>query len=209
MGNQNNKVSIDQEVMNNILQKEYNSCVAVCESEQSGNTIIIDGSTITGDVGLRQVCKANASCLMTNSIDAEVSNIIEDTIKQSNTTVNSLFSVNWNNQTNSTNIKSIVTNNVTQILTNTCNANESLNQSNNLLYISKSTIKGDFIGFALGDDATNANAACTMSNLAKLVVYNKVQADVSQSNTAIDIGAVILLVIMLMILIWLFKGKSS
>lgn len=214
--NSTNSTVITQDTMTQINQRTSADCSAVCNANQSGNIVIITDSTIKGGAGFAQSCSAKANCTISNTMASQVDNIIAAITQQTNESTNSIIgSIGHNEKTNNINIKQTTRNFITQVVESTCTATAMFNQSNNLFYASNSNI-GGFAGFQIGiDPPATANAACTMTNLSKIIVYNKEQADATQKNSslsvlvfiviAIVIAAVIAFVVFIVLLI---VGKS-
>jgi hypothetical protein len=190
--NQSNTTDITTSVMTSIFEETSTTCSATCSETQSGNVVVIQNSTIGGSAGFAESCSVSASCMMNNSLDAEVQNIISSTLEQENEAITDFMNgLSVNNETNSANINQYVYNSVTQIIDSTCNASLAFSQTNNLLYISDSGV-GGFAGFQIGiDQPASANASCSMSNMSKSVVYNSVQDSTTQSNTSMGSMALI------------------
>jgi len=202
LGISSNTVDVDQNVMNNILSETSTVCAASCTAVQSGDVIVVQNSSIGGGIGFTESCTVNASCVMNNSIDTQIQNILSSITQQSNKAVTDfLGDLAWNDQTNSANFKQNVTNNVTQVISSTCNADIAFSQNNDLLYVSNTGASG-FVGFQIGaNNSASANASCAMSNTSRTVVYNNVQAQANQSNTDIGVFAMIAMAVVVVILI--------
>lgn len=177
-------------------------CEATCEQVQSGNTVFLDGST-TGNITFNQTCAANAQCAINNEIDNLIT--LTQGLLQGNTTSASLFpnfgSVNSNNASQS------ISNQVKNIISNSCTANVDQVQANNLVYARNSTT-GD-IAFTQNG---NANANCIMNNIARAKV--NLNQEASQSNTVGlafggIIGLIILIIIVVVIISALRKGGGG
>lgn len=190
--NQSNTTDVTQTVMTNVFEETATSCNATCTEVQSGNVVIIENDTIGGSAGFAESCQVSASCMMNNTLDTQVTDILSSITSQSNSAVTDILSsLSFNNETNSANITQNTTQNITQIIDSTCNATLAFTQTDNLFYASDSGISG-FAGFQIGQDVpSSANASCSMSNMSKAVVYNSVQAQTTQSNSTMGAFALI------------------
>lgn len=200
--NSSNSYSLEQNVTTSILNASKQTCESKCESNQSGNVVIIDNGKVGGSAGFSQSCSAQASCVMNTQLDSNVESVIGSVANQSNTAVTSILGdLSFNQTTNSANIKQNITNFVTNMSDSTCKASVALNQTNNLFVASNSDI-GGFAGFQSGvDPPATANSSCTMSNLSKVVVYNQAQSESAQKNTQISLLAIIIIAIIAILLI--------
>lgn len=198
-----NSTNVTQTLMNSVFEETATACNATCTATQNGNVVIINDTTIDGSAGFQESCSVAASCVMNNTLDSQVQNIVSSLLNQSNTAATDfLGDLSFNGSTNSANLNQNVSNYITQIIDSTCNAQLAFTQDDNLLYVSNSNVTG-FVGFQIGtaNQPNSANASCAMSNLSKSVVYNNVQAQVSQSNVQIGIFALIVAAIIAIVLI--------
>jgi len=202
MGNQINTSTINEQVMTSILNESSEKCSASCTANQTGDVVIIENSTIGGDAGFEVSCSAAASCIMNQSIDTQVQNVLSAIAQQSNASVSGLLGdLGDSGESNQADIDLSIRNFITQMEESTCTASVSFNQSNDLFYASNSSING-FAGFQIGiNQPASANASCTMSNLSKIVVYNQAQAQTNQSNTQVSMLALIAIAVVICVLI--------
>lgn len=182
MGNFNsNTAKLTQEVTNNILQSQSSSCNVENVTNTSGNVIITTGSSVGQFVGINVGQQnANASCLISNSMDSQIATILESQLEQSIDSATDIFSfLSINKAKNNIDLRQAIANNITQIANSTCQAKNIVNTTNNYVVAVDTNTKG-FIGVNIG--ASDANASCTMNNLSKLVVYNQQQGNVKQET---------------------------
>jgi hypothetical protein len=193
-----------QKQLNTITQQSSEACGATCTQIQSNNTVFLNGST-TGNITFNQQCTVDATCQITNSVEASAT-AVQGAI-QSGTAQPAWFlgvlqvntSVNVSDQE--------VTNAVSQVMNSTCNNGVSQVQSGNLVYAQNSTT-GD-IGFT---QSTNLTSQCVLSNLAKGTVAATQKSD--QYSQAGGIGAagiilLIILVVVIIVVIGLAKAASN
>jgi len=177
-----NVATIQQSFTNNINQDSQQFCAATTTSTQNNNTIIINGTKIDGNLtGVSNIVSTDASCNIVSTIEDSVSNILAATLQQTNTSETDAFNgFQITGDTNDFNMTQSVTNNINQINQATCSANTVVSQNNNYIYVTNSTVGGDFVG--VSSDSTS-NASCVMSNYMKNATYNQAQASGNQSNT--------------------------
>src|SRR4029077_13521728 len=97
-----NNVNIQNQITNDFLQESMQSCSATCSASANNNTIIVAGNV--GNITIEAICSASASCVMTNSADATVTNVISNQISQSATAVTDFMGdLSFNSITNNTN----------------------------------------------------------------------------------------------------------
>lgn len=199
-----NSLDVTQDVMNNFVQESRESCISSTNCQANNNVIVVSGS-VAGNVGIVESCTANSRCMMNNSMDTSITNILASMTNQKNTAITDLFGdFSFNSQTNSVNIRQTIQNFVTQITESTCQSTASLIANNNIV-ISNATVGGS-VGVILGqgnDPAGTSQSSCTMTNITKLEAYNKEQSTNSQSNTSIGMIAIIAIIIGLVLIVGL------
>lgn len=214
-----NSTKIQTEITNDFLQQLENVCVATCTSEASGNTIIVAGKT--GDISISATCSSDASCTMTNQATSVAQNTTSTMAKQESTAVTDFFGgFSWQDMNNGISVTNSMINHITQISTQTCNANSSSTTNNNFIYVQEGGETGNLSIAATG----NANASCVMSNMSKIEAYNEVQSNTDQSSKTVGqfsmygvaamavvlvIGIVVVLVVAVGSLGFIFKGKGK
>ena len=186
-----NTADIQQAFMNNITQDDQQNCLATTSNTVTGNIVRIDNSHIKGDfTGVAAVTNTDASCLMVSNMEDTISNILSATITQTNSTSTDWFNgFQFTSDTNTFDLSQSVVNNISQINQQTCSANTTTSTSNNYVYVTNTTVGGDFIGVT---STANASASCSMNNTMKTTTYNQAQATVNQSNTVKGMFATIL-----------------
>lgn len=189
MGNSNTTV-ITTNVNNQFLTQAQQNCAATAFASASGNRIIVGPSGTTGDINITASSTASASCMMANYADSAVTNIIANSVKQTNTAVTDIMGIlDFKRLTNRTEINNALANYITQITTQTCQADANGQANDNFVLV-------EGVSKDINIDATaNASAACTINNITKIQAYNDVQANVSQSNTSLGMFATIGIII--------------
>jgi hypothetical protein len=180
-----------QEALNSITQSSSAVCTANCTQIQSGNTIFLNGAT-TGNITFNQQCTVNATCQITNSIEAAAT-AVQKAIQSGSASPSwfiGLAQVNTDVQVTDQE----VVNQITQSMDSTCNNGASQVQTANLIYVQNSTT-GD-IGFSQNTDLTSQ---CILSNLAKGTASSTQQADLYAS--AGGIGALLIVAIIVIVVV--------
>lgn len=196
--NQDNETSANFSIQNDLMQVTQSSCRATCQSIQSGTTVVINDSTVLGGITLTNECSANIACVMSQTLSSNVDNIMSSMVKQAQVASNNFFSFTFKHQSNKATINDHISNNITQIMTSTCQASATALQTDTTVLVNKSTITG---GITLANRG-NASANCTMNNTGKIVLYNKQQATVDQEQKIFNIFAIIALVILICIVLY-------
>lgn len=183
-----NLSDIQQNVITNLTQQNSTSCVNTVSATTNNNVLLIEGSTIGGDViGARQTVSTDVSCVITANMDAQIRSILSATLNQTNKTNNDLFGgFNWSKNTNIFNMRQSIANNIAQINSAVCSSNTLASAQNNFVYIRNANVRGNVVGV---EQKVNAKSGCTINNVMKMVSYNQQQADSNQGNTAIGMFA--------------------
>lgn len=203
-GSLSNTVNINTEVTNQILQDVNQTCNSTCTAASSGNTIIIAGATVDGSITIQSQCTASAACVMTNTSNASIKNIVDNIVQQEITSVTDMMGdLDIQNLNNTVNINTAINNYITQITTQTCNAVTDVQANDNFIYVGsgpndgKTILSGDIFISAEG----NSSANCTMSNISKIQAYNQSQNSVTQSITSVGMFVALAIVFAIIVLI--------
>lgn len=186
-----NVADIQQQFMNNITQVSQQSCIATVTNQANNNVVIVNGTNIGGDfTGVSTTVSTDATCMMVSTLEDSVNSILQAILQQQNKSSTDWFNgFQITDDTNNFNINQSVVNNILQINESLCSANTTNSVSNNYVYVTNTTIGGNFVGVT---DKADASANCTMTNTMKNVTYNQVQASASQSNIVQGIFGAIL-----------------
>ncbi len=180
MGTNNvNTALVEQEITNNLLQDVNIKCQATCENISSGNVYTFVGGTF-GSIEFTQRCEADANCVITNTQDLAVESIVDSVIRQEALS-SGLAGRIYAGNTNLTDIKQDIRNNIQQLTDIQCNSDVSNISTGNVFYLQDVTATK----FAVTQEG-NAAASCAIENLAKLSVINRAKADIDQK--AVDKG---------------------
>lgn len=211
--NTDESATLKQTVTNNILQSTNQVCRTSSNVQITGNAIIVSGGTVKGNVGITaNGTQASAACMMSSSMNSNVSTLLSSIAQQSNTTFTDMLGdLSFNNTNEDVDIEQAVTNNITQIMNSTCQTNSNISVSDNYIYVGDANVGG-----SVGIDVSNSSAtsSCTMNNVSSAVAYNQAQASSDQSNTTIGMFAlfglafVLILIIGGIIVLLFFSGSS-
>lgn len=190
-----NVANIQQTFMNNVIQQNQQNCIATFNQETSNNVVIVNGSTINGNViGVQLTGSTDATCLITSHMEDSVSNILSSILDQTNTAATDILNGGkFTSETNTFDINQTIVNNISQINEATCAASFAQASSGSYFYVTNSTINGDFIGVQQNGDL---HSSCSLNNFMKNATYNQAQASGTQSNKDIGVFASFLAVVL-------------
>lgn len=176
---------------NSILQVSNESCQGICTANQSGNEIIISGSKV-GNITFDQQCPATASCIMDSTLDSNVTDIMNAMADQEAVAQLGLLNMNFSNTSNNLDIQENITNQITQIMNSTCQANANLTQKGEMIILKNATAGNLSIS-----NTGSASATCTMTNTARAVVFNQQTSKSSQKAKRESVLAMIVIAIVI------------
>jgi hypothetical protein len=194
--------SVVQTAVNRTYQRAQNSCTATCNQIQQGNVVVLDNTT-AGDITFTQRCTADASCYMSNAVEAVVSTF-QAAVAEAEAAPSLFpgFQINIAEATT----ESDITNEMTQIMENLCEGSVNQNNSENVVYATDSTVGN--IGFL---QEGNAFARCVMENSGRLDLQMRQdgQATAATGAAATGIGGIIALVIVVVIIIIIVRSVKK
>jgi citrate lyase gamma subunit len=159
----NNNSSFDRtDIETNILQSAVSNCTVNAKNEANNNTFI--------NTSVDQKINIGYTCTMNNQFDAQISNIITDTVKQTATTENGIIFPSFGNNSNTSVIDEHIASTITQIMSNNCSATFDNSFDNNV----------DINGGKL-NQTLSGTADCAISNLATAASTNTVSNTTSQT----------------------------
>ena len=200
--------------MNNIVENDQQSCKSTATSIADNNVIIVNGAKIKGNfTGVQVGTATDATCLMTSTMSNNITSIVTAIQQQANRANTDLFNDGnlVNDENNTFNLDQTITNNISQINQTLCDASNITQSSNNYVYVANTSVGGNFVGVASN---SSSKANCSMTNMMKNVVYNRQQADVTQSNRITGmfagiLGAVVLIVGLIVIILIVLCSISA
>lgn len=189
-----NSTSINQDFMNNVIQKSSQVCTQTAVQNANGNFVSIVGSTIGGNViGVNQVLQTDATCMLTSQMGANINSILDAMVNQENKSTTDLFNdFTIGTGINVFKLKQSTVNNVTQINSALCNQVEIQSANSNYIYLASSRVNGNFIGV---NQESDAKMQCVMNNTMNMVSYNQETSKSGQGNTTMGIFAWLFLIL--------------
>lgn len=173
------------------------SCTGSCGPTVTNTEIIVAGKQ--GNVSIVAKCNVNSNCMMTNQAITTVDSIVANALTQDSNTITGIFggALIPVKVTNTTNIKTTIANNISQITESTCQASSSANISNTLVYVEPTGSQGNFTI----DASSDVNATCTMNNLSKIQIQNSVNNSSNQTAKNKSLLAIIFMVLLVCVLV--------
>ena len=208
------------QVITNLLQEQQNFCKAQTNVVISGTTVIVDNAQNVDINGVSvNGTQTDGSCVMSNSMESQVEQVLKQSLSQSTKTQSDLFSMleGLNFSINNSRVTEAIANNLTQYSQSACLADTSLEVSSTYLYVGNvknGTINGVVI------NSITSNASCAMSNIGKIINFLEDSKDFSQNASKTGtlgslmgvfgiIAIIIIGVIVLMIILSIFKGGKK
>lgn len=215
MGN-NTSLSSSQALssVNNVLQVSQSKCSVECDQTSTGNVVVIGNGSTVGNIDFSQTCViTNSSCMIKQSIEANVTNILKSIAEQSTFSTQPLFSASFSGTQQSATIEQDVYNSITQLISSTCTFDTNQTMTNNYVYVGNGSTTGD-ISFAQNSEISSVE--CSLDVAAKSSLYNSLTSETSQSAITIDplsLLAICFVAVLgmgfFLVLVFLFKGGSS
>lgn len=193
---------ISMDIANSILQSANSTCTISCKNVQSGNTVIIEDTTL-GDVDFSQTCAVTGSnCVIKTYLDSNLSNILDNMSQQTSASKSgigfSMGGIGINDQ--SQKVRQHVRNSVTQLINSACKI-EATNVSENNYYYIKGVTMGDF---KLVQKGEVTNADCIMDTVAKSVAATSMKSANSQGFNGTTLNAIIMVIVLILIVVVAF-----
>lgn len=197
-----NTVGIQNNFTNSFTQNLSQTCSADCNITIDNNQIFVGSGTSVGDITISagDGCQAEATCSMTQSANITISNLINSMIDQEITSVTDMFGDFQSSELqNNANVNNYINNYVTQISSQSCQANSSVSVSDNTIYVGSGSSAGNLT--ITGGGGSSATASCAMTNMAKASAYNQATTTSTQKGTAIGMFAMFGVALMALLLI--------
>ncbi len=213
---------LTQGVINNIIQQSDQSCTQTSSSSADNNTVYGSGLVIGGDfVGVSNAVTSDVSCMITSNMESTVENMLESVTTQntdqSTSFISDVVDLFSGSDVEGVSIGQQVTNAISQLNEATCQASQINSASNNLVYLTDSTVLGNYTAVS---NSTDFKSSCTLSNIARLTVEAKLSSDTSQDykktsafwdaiKVALVAGILIIAAVVLVILLVIFKPSGG
>lgn len=186
----------NQEINNSIYERISSSCKSACLNVKEGTTVIIIDTKLPGGIYFTQTCEARADCGALANRDY----LLEESIKylsEENTNIqNSSISIGGSNISSEAYLSSRIRNQISQIISSSCNASSFNLLSNNLVYIRGGQIGGN-VEFT---QEASSVANCAMNNIARINYYDKIASESKQSNTITDVTLLSLMILTILVI---------
>ena len=190
-----------QSTLNQINNVSNQSCVTSCSTNTSDTTVVIDGSTVDGDINVMSVCNiTGASCVLKASMTNDLHNTqkTEQEMKkvEEDDPINILPMAIFGDSSNDSQISNqSITNRVSNVLNSTCQNTATSNISGTTITVKNGAeVKGNINVNAHGNiDKTS----CILNNVAKNMITNDQYA--KQKNKVFQ-GSPILFVIVAIVI---------
>jgi len=183
---------------NNLYESSSTACIGTCNAIQTSPTIVLNNTTVGGSIDITNKCEASASCVMQSTLDSQVENIMSSISKQQNITTQLLpIAFDFQNKNTSSEIKQNITNNITQTMQAVCQATDNTLQSNPTIVGSNATVGGSL---TLTNEGS-ANANCTITNLARISLFNSSTTDDNNVTKQANVfGIMMIAIVIIMVL---------
>jgi hypothetical protein len=194
------------EINQTFNQSLNETCLSTCVNIQNGNTVILDGTTVSGDIVFTQKCTANAECAMNAALN-QLSTAVQ-TVSQDSEASPSLFpGLQINTSVNST--YNDIKNDVTQQITALCQSSSNQTQSDNLVYAKDSEVGGNIAFQQEGQSVAN----CIITNSLKATSNVQQKSDQTASAGGSNLSTIIMIILAIAIIgglgIWLFRKMDN
>ncbi len=190
-------ITSTQTISNSALNAVTESCNAQCSEIQSGNTVIIQGSSISGSVIFDQSCTVAMECEINANLSTTVANILASANGQTSVTANGFPDFNFNNVNESITASQIITNTLTNLIDTTCSNSSNQIMTNNYTYVWDSSIAGS-LQF---DQTANVTNSCNLTAQSSIQLSNMASMNNNQSSTILDTTALIIALVVVVIII--------
>lgn len=202
-----------QNINNDVLNASTSTCTSTCSAYNGGNTVIINGTTINGNVTFNQTCDLVATCTINSQLNTNVSDIIKSLQNQSSITANGFPDFSLDGVSQLTQAQQNITTSIANIIESSCQSSSILVNQDNFTYLNNSTVNGSLTFSQAG----NVNSNCTLNNISTVTVANQESASTSQSSViasplAFLVVAIILIAIVIFVIFiinFLFKGAKG
>ena len=195
---ENNTASLIENVQNNMLEDSSSSCLSNCSNIENATVTIISGSTFGGNVDYNQTCVASSSCVMENSLEQQLQNVLQASSQQQETATTSFVSaIQSTKLNNSVTIKQGLVNQLSQIVNATCSSTSTNIKENDVNVISDTNIAGTFNL----DQSGNSMSNCAITNTSRQTVFNQVTATADQDQKTEDAFVTIIIAIVIAIIV--------
>jgi hypothetical protein len=180
---------------NDIFQSASNVCTARCSNTFENVNIVIGPGSKVGDVTITQQCQADALCTMKNQLDAISTQQLEAIQDAETAAPGQAALITWPGMSINSSVNfttQVLSNSVTQVINNVCEANSEQLIRNVNVYIG-----GAEVGAIDFTQTGSAKAECAIENTASA----KVSQTAASTQTAVSTSGSVLVLIMMIVAI--------
>lgn len=178
-----------------VLQLTNLKCDISCTNNFNNNTVIAIG--VGGDVVIEQSCRiTDASCQMRAAFESNIQNLLQTKIDQGQDAPSGLEFKPLAQQYQGFDYKSMVSNEVSQIMNSSCAISATNNRNNN--YFLFQGVGGSVI---LRQDSEITSASCNMEMIAKQAAFNQDNVDAKNSQKITSVFAYFFIAMIIMVLL--------
>lgn len=174
--------NLNQSITNSLIQSQKTQCGVSQNVNISGNTIsVINGDLSSVDVGINvSNQQADATCIMTNTMAAQVEAIMESQFQQTASLQSGLLDfLKTDNIKITQDTTQRVSNIITQITQSTCNVDQNTNINNNYIFF---TGKNSDAYVGINVSGQTAKSSCAMTNYTTADLSGNLRAQGNQSS---------------------------
>lgn len=164
----------NQSISNQISNVSNENCITACNSSVSNSSILLDDSTVEGNVSVSAVCNIlGSSCVLKASLSTDLHNTNKsqqtaETMQENDpfSILGSLFGMNTNNSETD---NQSTTNRVSNIMNSVCQNKATTQDSGVNIQIIGSTVGGNV---SIDADGSVSNTKCVIDNVARTKIVN-------------------------------------
>lgn len=202
-----------QNINNKVLNASTANCSSTCQLYSGSNTVIINGTTIEGNVTFDQQCTLSMSCSINSTLNSNVQNLLTSIQNQNASTETGFPSFSITGISNVSQANQNITTSIANLINSQCQSTDDIVSQNNFTYLNNSTVEGSLTFSQTG----SVNNNCTLNNTSSIVATNQALAQSSQTATITNpLGLIFVALIIVAIVIgaifivnFLFKKGSS
>lgn len=175
-----NEVDITNTSMINAVRSITNKCSSAINSNQVLDIVGNTGKVNTGDVNFNQAANVNFSCLQSNDTKTDLSNQIDNVVKQQSQSISQFFQLSSSKSENVTNLVNNLGISIENAFNNQCITTQSLYQTAQIRYNTGDVTTGNLNFKQSVDDVVN----CVQNNKDVIDAKNALQNSLNQQSTA-------------------------
>lgn len=191
--------NIQQNVKNQMIQRNTGGCTYSCSNTANDNTQIIVNDRIGGNLDVFNFkCTTDVDCNIRESSSANLTTVLTSAVKQTNTPASGGLGFTLDIGSNQEDYVANTLNQITQITNSTCVANTTNAISNDYFVMSNTEVGGN-VAFATADGNTKGN--CMIQNISNIVGYNNTQSTTDLDNSSGGMWTMIITVVIILVVV--------